>query len=743
MTPNFNILKKNQLFLFFILTMFISAMLLSGCAIPSIPPKDDVDDPRLDPIDPVGDDPSVPSDPVGDDPSVPSDPVGDDPSVPSDPVGDDPSVPSDPINEYSRTFYVSSSQGNDLNDGLSTAKPWKTINKLNNEMANFQPGDAVLFKRGDTFNDATLKIATSGNANKPVVFGAYGTGAKPLITSFNKLTNWKNEGAGIYSHSLSVEEFAESDFTRLMVVLNDEVKWMGRWPKLNDSNGGFRTINAVSGSTSFTDNALMNDLNNALSLSSADLIGAEAVSRFNMWVLRRTKITNVENNKIEVKHQGSPINFAVNHGYYLQNHKAFLSEQGEWYYDADNKRLYMYLENAPSNHVIKAATRNNLITINRGDYIVIENLVLEGSNFDNIQGTSTNNNLEIRNLNIDYSAGSGIYLHNANQGLIENNIISNSLGNGLNIRYGSSNCRVLHNELYNSAMIGGVGSSLYAIVTGRGYDHYFQYNKIDGAGAGGMNHGGRGTQVRNNYIKNVGYLLDDIAGIYFWDDHNTPAGRIIDGNIIVNVFSNTNGLTKTIPQTGGIYLDDDGMGAEVTNNIISNAAWVGLIVHKHRDVKVDNNIIIGSSAESQAIIISNPDLRITDMVFTNNVLIQLRNWRWAITTHARNYNSPEYFKLINNNYYLKSNALNEVARTAEGNPMNYTNYGLSGWQSYVKGDANAVTYLINPDNVHLYYNAELQDKTINLQGNYVDVKGKAHSGSLVLKPYTGIVLIKQ
>ena len=50
------------------------------------------------------------------------------------------------------TYYVSSSVGNDSNNGTSVSTPWRTLNKVNT--STFQPGDSILFSRGDVWNDA-------------------------------------------------------------------------------------------------------------------------------------------------------------------------------------------------------------------------------------------------------------------------------------------------------------------------------------------------------------------------------------------------------------------------------------------------------------------------------------------------------------------------------------------------------------------------------------------------------------
>jgi hypothetical protein len=62
------------------------------------------------------------------------------------------------------TYYVSSTLGNDSNDGTTVSAPWKSPRKLYiaGISSQFNPGDSVLFKAGDSFDGP---IQTSGNAS--------------------------------------------------------------------------------------------------------------------------------------------------------------------------------------------------------------------------------------------------------------------------------------------------------------------------------------------------------------------------------------------------------------------------------------------------------------------------------------------------------------------------------------------------------------------------------------------------
>jgi hypothetical protein len=79
------------------------------------------------------------------------------------------------------TYYVSSSAGNDSNNGTSVSTPWQTIGHVNGQT--FSPGDSILFKRGDVWNEG-LATASSGSSGNPITFDAYGTGAAPNLTGY-------------------------------------------------------------------------------------------------------------------------------------------------------------------------------------------------------------------------------------------------------------------------------------------------------------------------------------------------------------------------------------------------------------------------------------------------------------------------------------------------------------------------------------------------------------------------------
>src|SRR5678816_2371348 len=90
-----------------------------------------------------------------------------------------------------KTYFVSNA-GSDAANGLSTGTSWQTISKVNS--STFKPGDTILFKRGDTWREQ-LTVPSSGQAGRPITFGAYGAGAQPIINAANVMGGWTNAGS--------------------------------------------------------------------------------------------------------------------------------------------------------------------------------------------------------------------------------------------------------------------------------------------------------------------------------------------------------------------------------------------------------------------------------------------------------------------------------------------------------------------------------------------------------------------
>jgi len=119
----------------------------------------------------------------------------------------------------SKTFYVSSSEGNDLWTGESASKgkksgPWKTLKRAS---AEYIPGDKILLKRGDIWNEE-LAPRGNGTATSPITIGAYGKGRKPVIDR----GDYKKDLTGIHLSDQGGFKIVGIEFNRCMTGIYSE-----------------------------------------------------------------------------------------------------------------------------------------------------------------------------------------------------------------------------------------------------------------------------------------------------------------------------------------------------------------------------------------------------------------------------------------------------------------------------------------------------------------------------------------
>ena len=94
------------------------------------------------------------------------------------------------------TYYVDAAGGDDANAGTSESAAWKTLGKVN--ASSFNPGDMILLRRGRRWREE-LVVPSSGLSGSPIVFGAYGSGDKPLISGAGLVQNWTAKSGMIHA----------------------------------------------------------------------------------------------------------------------------------------------------------------------------------------------------------------------------------------------------------------------------------------------------------------------------------------------------------------------------------------------------------------------------------------------------------------------------------------------------------------------------------------------------------------
>jgi parallel beta-helix repeat protein len=613
------------------------------------------------------------------------------------------------------TIYYVSSTGNDANSGLTTALPWKTLAKVN--ATSFKASDKILFKSGDTWYGTIIpKYSATTNA---ITYGKYGTGANPIITGFTTLTGWINEGNGIYSKVITAKSQTN------MVLIDGKQYAMGRTP----NKGSWLTYESFSTNVSITDNQLTGIPN---------WTGAEACIYKNGWEINRCKITNHVITTITYTDlsasNNTPILAHSEGKYFFQNSLQTLDAFGEWYHDySGTGKFYMYFGAVnPNTKTVKVATLENLLFNADGrDNVSVRDISFYGCIKDAISLNWQNDNTNILACSISYTGLSAMLLNGVND-KADSCVISNvnSIGiytNGINAILTNNNISKIglqeaqgSIDVYRGAMF------LY------GDNPTIQFNTIDSTAYTGIGIGTSVTNasIKNNYFSNTCVLRWDLGTIY---TATSAISIIIEGNTIIG----TGGA--------GIYLDQGSGGIIIRNNTISDCDRVGIKLHATK-----NNIITGNTVYN---CIKGIDISSWTNIYynrnntlTNNVVVAKTSTQlvFAYTTrypdvtaemasHTFNYNV--YARPIDDNLTMKTNILPEYEKSKT----------LSQWQTLSGQDANSKKSpqaITSENDLRFEYNATKTAKTITLSQPMIDVKGTKYATSLILQPYTSVVLMK-
>ncbi|MDE3183782.1 MAG: right-handed parallel beta-helix repeat-containing protein [Bacteroidota bacterium] len=628
---------------------------------------------------------------------------------------------------FATTYYVSSSSGSDYNSGTSSSSPWQSLSKVNS-FYNFQPGDNILFKRGDSFY-GNISINNSGNSGNPITFGAYGSGAKPVITGFTWISSWTNLGGNIWESTNQASNLSTAN----IVLINGVNTPMGRYP-----NSGFLSFQSHGGNYSITSSSLN---------GSPNWTGAKVVIRANRWTFVKQTITSQSGGTLYYSNgSANPID---NFGFFIEDDSRTLDAQGEWYYNPNTKKIDIYSTSQPNSVAI--TTVETLISSNHQNNITIDNLDLRGANTTAIS-IGNSQNPKITNCDISYTGVFGIEVNNSSSYAdIESNNISDcgsssiesdDFGPYYTIKYNNIKrtglvSPILPND-YNGAAIN--SPSNYALI---------QYNQIDSSAYDGISFRGTNTQVRNNFVNHSCMIRDDGAGIY--TGFAGEAGKVIDGNIILNSVGNSAGTASNEIHCSGIYIDDLGNNVTISNNSVANSSSAGIFIHNGNNINVKNNTVYNSGSPGTYVtgslcLQAGGTSMIRGVTINNNIFVakttdQICFFYFSPTdaTDMKAFGSSDYNSFVNPLGNDQS-IIFQPTFSWPGVVMN-----LAAWQTYDGQDANSTTTpktISSAADERFEYNPTSSSKTIALDANYIDSKWNNYNGSITLAPYSSAVLIK-
>lgn len=621
----------------------------------------------------------------------------------------------------STNYYVSSTSGNDANNGKTTSAAWKTIAKVNSVMNTFVSRDSVLFKCGDTFTDQ-LNITKSGTSTLPIVYASYGAGAKPIINTAVTLTGWTvtsnpNIWVANYTGALSSIHF---------VTINDKVQQIGRYPDVTAANDGFLYNEECWGYSKFRDAAL--------SFANQDWTGATVVMYTKPYRIEGVKILKHQLDTITTNPTTAPIHVGYSH--IIQNHLATLTTQGEWYFDKTAKKIYLYSTTNPSAVKVQASSTKYGILLNTGitgvsiKKIAFQNadsiaISMTSGSYINIDDCTFTNTLygvwaaSSSNINVTNSSFTDIY--NISIGSTYSSLYITASNNTIKRNFLNPGMSDITNNAYKAAI------SLYCTSA------IISYNDIDSCGYIGVYYNGWGNTISHNKIGNFNMKMFDGAGIYSFGTWsyvpslgiNKYGNNLIEYNYIHDGIGYLLGTNEgdSYNRRPGIYNDQLTEYNTVRKNVLYNTH--GILVGSGHHHTVTDNTIYNSDAFNTAHpdkltismdassanhnisrntfynstfkIVFNPYNgfsvgRAKDTIppmtnqghrVTQNIFYSSRNTRppaMNFTYGFKNY--PQYFNVLDSNYYWKPFALDTMVASMVDSGYTKTRrwvYGVDQW----------------------------------------------------------------
>ncbi|OQW93552.1 MAG: hypothetical protein BWK79_10530 [Beggiatoa sp. IS2] len=517
------------------------------------------------------------------------------------------------------TYYVST-QGDDNNDGLTPQNPWASLEKVNNFL--FQPGDTILFKRGDEWR-GHIEIKYTGAEGTPITYAAYGDDPtpKPIINGTELITNWSPctpetcgdlpHVANIYvatvnlpqvlykSHSQDPGKYYDQGISQLFI--DDQAHLVARHP-----NTGYLYIEKR-----VNDSTLQIKSEDWDKLPTHELVNGQAYTKSARWILATELITAVNPSQRTLTFGSSKSHsFVTGWGYFLNNRLAFLDTEGEWFFDETTKKIYVWPRAGIDPNKMRVEGSTYLLNVSESDGTLVD-LLIDGIIIAADKPNYSVKYITIRDLHIRYHSGSGILAKNSYMTL-ENNVIEYPDANGIEIMLwgdtgkadnfvkinnnviDSPNSRGINLILSNSEVTGNIVTNVarferlgrlgMAGVTPKnrdyvgsatedgigirvlGNDNVISHNYLDYIGHNGIFFTGKNLLIENNVINHSCYTKADCGGIYCfygreYTEESSNLNVTLRKNIVMNSIGDTQGAKRYDPNAKDInYEVPFGMG---------------------------------------------------------------------------------------------------------------------------------------------------------------------------------------
>ncbi|MBO0932570.1 right-handed parallel beta-helix repeat-containing protein [Fibrella aquatilis] len=564
------------------------------------------------------------------------------------------------------TYYVSAT-GNDGNSGRTVAQAFQSLGKVSSLA--LQPGDSVLFKRGDTFR-GTLQISRSGAVGRPIVFAAYGAGNKPVLSGSIPLTGWTRTSANANVWQANCAACGD----RVTGVHRSEVALpLGRYPNADTPNKGYLTI--------YSHNQKYQIV--SVETLPKGLAGGEVAMRPTQWIIDRAIIDAQYDNALNL-FNNSNYYPADGWGFFIQNHPKTLDQSGEWCYTPSSKTILLFDSLAnPNSQAITATVNEKGVDMYNASNVVLRNLHLAES-LATAVAVSNSSSFSLVGVDMVNSGEDGLIITGSGRDvLVDNCKLLNTNNNGIYVDGNYRDVILRNNTLRRVGVLPGRGKSgdgQYNGIQSVAQNVLIENNVIDSVGYNGITFWNN-TTIRQNVISNYCMTKSDGGGLYAFNGNKAQMENIhLLSNIIYNGLGAPEGsYQKQFSGANGILLDNCVQHVDIGDNtVFQNHQW-GIYLHATNNVQVHGNTSFNNGM-SQFTMYHDAGLCVMRGHDVQHNIFVGREARQIAIEVESNADDLQQYGVFDNNYYA-SVFINPNNIQAVVNSYQYARITLDQWRA--------------------------------------------------------------
>ena len=477
------------------------------------------------------------------------------------------------------TYYVSPT-GKDTQPGTQE-RPFRTIQHAADVMI---PGDICLIHGG--LYAETVRPKVSGTVAAPIIFRAF-EGETVTISGANPVTEWKSNGAGIFTAKWSGDMGKNNQ-----LFFDGKMVYEARWPN-RDSDDLF----ALNGATIETGG------DGFITCSNLPDLPENAWSGAVIWVMAGSKWTSWTSMVTGYQASGKKLIFTMPSAgtlqfmnpkdggtFYLTGLKVALDSPNEWYYDKLAKMMYLRAPGGadPNAHQVLAKKRLLAFDLSGRSYVQViglnvfaATLDLDRSEHCLIQGVRAYYISHTHGGVSEFQLGekSGIYVSGI-ANIIRDCEIAYSVGDG--VSFNGTDHRLINCWVHHTDYMGCYTSP----VRFSGSGHLISHNTIHDTGRDLIQYSGRANIIQYNNVSRCGLLAEDLGFTY------TCATDGANSEIHHNWFHDN--MARHVGSSAGVYFDNFTSNYLVHHNVIWGVSGLTLQLNRPSNgITAFNNTIIG------------------------------------------------------------------------------------------------------------------------------------------------------